>query len=126
MKNKKGFTLVEMLVTITILGLISVISIPLARGLQDLIRTNKLNSYEETLIQGAKLYVGSKSIDLFGYDDSGCAKLTYQDIRNSNMIEEIPFDKEFGYDKNKVFVEIRKNKDKYTYKVYYNGEDYCR
>lgn len=120
--NKKGFTLVEMLVTISILGLITVVAIPLVENLQGTIRKNRLESYEEVLIHSAKLYVSSKSIDLFGYENTGCAKLYYSKIRSSNMIEDIPFQKDFGLNPYGVFVQIQKNSDKYTYKVYLNNE----
>ena len=57
LKNNKGFTLVEILATVTILGILSVIAISSVSGLLEKGRTEHYKTIEKQMIQAAKSYV---------------------------------------------------------------------
>jgi len=57
--NNKGFTLVELLVTVAILGIISGISIPLIKNIQYQQRIKQFETYKTNMISSAKLYNSS-------------------------------------------------------------------
>ena len=71
-RNKTGFTLVELLVTITILGIITALALPAVRRLQDSNKETKYKAYESSMISSAKLYIDSYAKDIFGNNVSGC------------------------------------------------------
>ena len=57
--NNKGFTLVELLVVIVILGIITGLSIPLLRNVRENNQKKEYNTYMDTLKYSAKLYIDS-------------------------------------------------------------------
>lgn len=59
MKNRKGFTLVELLVTVLILGIVTGLSIPLIRNVQNNNKNREYIAYMDTMKYSAKLYVDS-------------------------------------------------------------------
>ena len=65
-KKEKGFTLVDLLVTISILGLITAMSIPVIRNIIEANTLKKYTTYKDSVETSAKLYVDSYSEDLFG------------------------------------------------------------
>ena len=52
MKNKNGFTLVEVLVTITILGIVTLISLPVISAISGKLNDNKLDTYKGIIESG--------------------------------------------------------------------------
>lgn len=124
MKNKKGFTLVELLLTILILGIISGLSIPLIRDIKSKNEIKKYNSYGDSLINAAKLYRLSYEIDLFGNKDSGCALITYNQLKEKELIKSFP-DSKISCNDSKTRVRIVKlnNKYGYSYKLYCGIKD---
>ena len=92
--RQKGFTLVELLAVIVILGIITGISIPLIRNVQESNTTRKFTTYQDSLKSSAKLYVDSYEEDLFGHEKSGCAVITYSQMEDKSLLKDISVDKE--------------------------------
>ena len=67
--NNKGYTLIELLVAIVIIGIISAMSWPAIRRIQEENSYKKYATYGESLIASAKLYVDAYEEDLFLFDD---------------------------------------------------------
>ena len=62
-KKKKGFTLVELLATITIMGLITVMVTPSIVKLQNNNKTKQFEMYAKSLVEAAKVYVQKEGED---------------------------------------------------------------
>ena len=77
--NKKGFTLVELLVTIAILGIISGLSIPVIRNINQQRINKRYSTYLDSLSYASKLYTDSYAVDMFGHSTTGCAYITFDD-----------------------------------------------
>ena len=114
MKNKNGFTLVELLVAIVIMGIITAIAIPMIRNIREGNEDKQYQTYSESLKHAAKLYLSSYEEDLFGREESGCAIISYQQLKNRDLIKDIPIDKTTcaGTD---TFVKVVKIDGKYGY-----------
>ena len=126
MKNNKGFTLVELLVTIVILGVISGMAFPLVRGLQERNTYTKYEKYGESLIAAAKLYINSYEEDVFRYEDDltesernvgQCEFITYADMHEKSLINDLSMDGVTCNSPN-TFVKVTRKKGKYTYQYY--------
>jgi type IV pilus assembly protein PilA len=97
MMNKKGFTLVELLATITIIGIVSLIVIPnvikLIKGTeQDIFNVN-----EESLVDAAEAYY-SVNIDLLPDDLESIVIVTLDELIDGGYSKEMK-----GLDDGKVF-----------------------
>ena len=114
--NKKncGFTLVELLVTIVILGIITGLSIPLIRNVQSSHEKRQYETYRDSLEYASKIYLDSYEEDLFGHDDIGCAIVSYQQMKGKNLVKDIPIDG-VSCDTSETFVKIIKFEGQYTY-----------
>lgn len=111
--SKKGFTLVELLVTISILGLIMIMIIPAVSRLQDDYQDSEFEAYGETLVRAAQLYVDREGEDIssYGVDNwTGCVDITYDDLQN--IIS--PFDDE-AYDCSNAVVRYSKTQKDTNY-----------
>lgn len=87
--KKKGFTLVELLVTIVILGIITGLSIPLLRALSNNRTEKQYKTYLNSLVASAKLYNDSYSSDLFGNNENGCEFVTFQELFSHKLLKDI-------------------------------------
>ena len=124
MKNK-GFTLVELLVTIVIIGIVTGISIPLIRNVQSVMTNKKYNTYFDSMKNSAKLYNDSYSEDLFGNYNVGVACISYENLENKKLIKEIGIEG-VSCKRNNTFVRVTKINDKYIYAPFLEcakGED---
>ena len=63
--NNKGFTMVELLVAMAIMGLLMIMAFPTMRAVQLNNQKKKYESYGESVLSAAKLYTDSYSEDLF-------------------------------------------------------------
>lgn len=137
--NNKGYTLVELMIAIVIIGIIMAMSFPSIRKLQERNMHEKYENYGEALIAAAKVYVDSYEEDLFLYEDdlekyrsqaqsemvngqlmegdAQCVFISYDDLKNHTLIKDINVDKMTCYSNNTYVRVIRKNGD-FKYKYY--------
>ena len=106
--NKKGFTLIELIVVIAIMGVILILALPQISSIQSANRDRKYEAYKESFVSASKLYVDNHARDMFGYNDSGCAIIKYSDLKGSNLIKDFAsIDVACSRDTD-TFVEVRK------------------
>ena len=117
MKSKNGFTLVELLVVIVILGVVTGISIPLLRNVQENNKLRQYTTYADSLKQSAKLYIDSYGEDMFGKRTSGCTFVSYADMQERGYIKDIQIDG-MSCNSNNTFVKVVKTNNVYVYTVY--------
>ena len=115
-KKTRGFTLIELLVAIVILGIITVMALPAINAFKDQNRLKKYETYERSMISAAKLYTDSYNEDLFGYDKEGCATITYDQLKEKNLLKDIKIDNVSCAGAN-TYVVVTKKNNKYTYKT---------
>ena len=113
-RNNKGFTLVELLVTISILGIVSVMAMPIVRNIVEANNMKKFITYKDSVESSAKLYVDSYADDLFGKRKSGCTYVTYDQMQEKSLIKDILQDS-VSCDSSKTFVKVVKLNGKYSY-----------
>ena len=120
--NNKGFTLVELLVAITILGIIMAIAIPQLSNIQNNNKTTKYKKYADTIIASGKLYTDAYTEDMFGNNKSGCIDIPYTDMDDKDLIKDI---KVSGATckSDKTFIRVRKANDHYFYEVSVSCKD---
>ena len=112
--RRKGFTLVELLVTISILGLITALSLPVIRNIIEANTMKKYSTYKDSVESSAKLYVDSYSDDLFGKKLSGCAYITYDQMNEKKLIKDIQ-ENGISCNSDKTYVKVVKLGGKYAY-----------
>lgn len=123
--NNKGFTLTELIVTMAIISVISLISLPAITELQKSGRQAVYESYEKVLLNGAKLYVDKYDRDLFirnQTDPPQCVVITYDDLVNENLIKKYNGNKGETINEDRTFVIATKEegKLKYDFSLYVN------
>ena len=118
MNKRRGFTLVEMLVTITVLGIVTLIAIPVISVVSRQLNSRKLDSYKAIVESGAKIYTDSHDMDLFGYQKSGCVDIYYTTLVSDKVIEELDFSNQ-NIVVDKIFVRVIKKNDNYSYQTYF-------
>ena len=87
--NKKGFTLMELLVTVVVLGIIVGLSLPLVRNIQLAQTEKRYITYLDSVGQAAKLYIDSYSEDLYLGRTSGCVYVSYDEMNRYKLLKDI-------------------------------------
>lgn len=114
--NQKGFTLVELLVTIAIVAIISGLVFPNLTNMISKNKTQKFEYYTNTLKEGAKLYVESYEDDIFYDENITCAILSYDELYSKSLIKNYS-DSKITCNNEKTFVKVTKQSNKYKYEV---------
>lgn len=113
--NKKGYTLIELIMIITIMGLVMIIVFPSVMSMQNKNKKKEYEYYKDAVETASKLYFDSKGEDITSKYWHGCVALSYQELVNANLLK--PFEKDgVTCDESKVYVS--KNGDKITYQTY--------
>ena len=121
-KNNRGFTLVELLVVMVILGIVGGLSLPAIKILQEKGRDRKFTTYQESLAAGAKLYVDSYSDDIFGRKENGCACVRLSELETKKLAKDISINN-ITCNTDNSFVRITKIDDIYTYASFLGCKD---
>lgn len=123
--NKKGFTLVELLATIAIMGLITIMITPSIIKLQNSNKQKKFEVYEKVLVEAAKLYVQKEGEDInkFGISDwIGCVEISYQDLFKNDFIKSFD-DTDYDCSSSKVRVYRNTRGETYNYNLICNSKN---
>ncbi|MBR3210639.1 MAG: prepilin-type N-terminal cleavage/methylation domain-containing protein [Bacilli bacterium] len=126
MKNMKGFTLVELLVVIVIIGIVSTLAWPTINMVAENGKTSKLKTYGDAMVSAAKLYTDAYEDDMFlKEEDRPVAKRGTRQCYNIFLTEliEHSYIKDYNYDdmtclSDNSFVEVSKEHGKYYYNFY--------
>lgn len=116
-KMSKGFTLVELIVTIIILGIVSAMTFPLIRKIASDGENKKYTIYKDNVTSSAKLYTDSYNEDMFGHNKSGCAYIPYKKLEEKKLIKDIQVD-EMTCDTEETYVKVIKVNNRYSYNTY--------
>lgn len=114
--NNKGFTLVELLVVMVILGIITAFSIPMIRNIQQKNNISKFKVFEDSLINGAKLYIDSYGEDEFS-ETTVCRDISFNEMKDKMLVKDFTIE---GVNCNTedTFVRVTKDSKKnYRYSV---------
>ena len=117
--DEKGFTLVELLATIVIMGLLIAVISPSVVNLQKNNRTKRFELYGKTMIEAAKLYVEKEGDDIteLGISDwEGCVDIDYQDLVNNKLIKVFD-DTDYDCSESKVRLTKQINSSSYNYNL---------
>ena len=113
MKNK-GFTMVELLVAMAIMGLLIIMAFPTIRAIQSNNTSTKYKEYGKSALSASKLYVDSYEEDLFDLNDNnGMKSIDLNDLVKKDLLKDINISDSTCL--NGSSVNIIKYKDDYTY-----------
>ena len=122
--KKRGFTLVELLVAISLLAILTVIAIPTLRAFQASNAKKIYENYGKSLITSAKLYNDSYGDDLFGRLENGCEKVTLTEMINKKIAKDITLkDVTCNKPDKDSYVLVWKYKNEYAYDPIVNCEN---
>ena len=122
--NKKGFTMVEIIATVTILGILSVIGIVSVNSIIQRGKQEHYNSAEKSLRMSAESYAQANRSYL-PKNVGEMTKVTLKTLVEDNYIEEIQDYYDQKCDLEKSYVQIFKySKTDYSYLTYLNCPDY--
>ena len=114
--NNKGFTMVELLVAMAIMGLLIIMAFPTIRAIQTNDTNKKFETFGKTLLSGAKLYVDSYGEDLFTSSlENETVDITTAEMIKKQMVENSTVN-ETNCSESKVFV-VKYGED-YSYCLY--------
>lgn len=114
-RDNKGFTLIEVIVTVTILGIVTTVAFPLLSGLIGTINVIKYEAYNSSIESAAKLYTDSYSADMFGNDVYGCYKILYSVLDSKNLVKDIGDKKSDCSNDSGTYVYVIKMGEHYVY-----------
>ena len=115
MKKSKGFTMVELLAAVAIMGMLTVMAFPTMRALQGRNEKQKYEEYGKSMVSAAKLYTDSYADDLFpkGYKNE-FAKIYSEDLLKKDLLKNIGFT-DVSCINGESFIVVAKYGDDYEY-----------
>ena len=88
--NNKGFTMVELLVAMAIMGLLIIMAFPTIRAIQTNNTNKKYEEYGKAAISAAKLYTDSYGEDMFiGSSENQAKVLDLNDLVKKDLLKDI-------------------------------------
>ena len=112
-EKRNGFTMVELLVAMAILGLLIVMAFPTMRTVQTANTNNKFEQYGKAILSAAKLYVDSYEDDIFSKNISNDTHdIAYTELKAKDLIKDIGVD---DADCSGTVVTVIKYDDDYQY-----------
>ncbi len=124
--NKKGFTLIEMLITIAILAVLSLIAIPTVNSLIKRQQDNAIKEIIESVETSALNYVKENKWDLTwikcsNTTDTDSEDITIKELVETDYLSQIPKNpkdqKEFDLENNNYYVKVTYNCQSKTFTV---------
>lgn len=124
--NKKGFTLIEMLITIAILAVLSLIAIPTVNSLIKRQQDNAIKEIIESVETSALNYVKENKWDLAwikcsNTTDTDAEDITIKELVETDYLSQIPKNpkdqKEFDLENNNYYVKVTYNCQSKTFTV---------
>ena len=124
--NKKGFTLIEMLITIAILAVLSLIAIPTVNSLIKRQQDNAIKEIIESVETSALNYVKENKWDLAwikcsNTTDTDSEDITIKELVETDYLSQIPKNpkdqKEFDLENNNYYVKVTYNCQSKTFTV---------
>ena len=115
--NRNGFTLVEILVTMVILGIVTAMAFPVLKTVSENNTEKKYKAFSKSLESAAKLYVDSYSNDLFPDKKTGVACIYFNQMHTKLLTKDIN-DNDISCNSSETFVIVKKLDDVYNYEVY--------
>ena len=106
--NKHGFTLVELIVVIAIMGVILILALPQVSRIQSANKNKKYETYKESLESAAKIYIDNHTKDLFGNNPTGCITIKYSDLKRDNLIKDFAEEGVVCSNDDETFVDVTK------------------
>lgn len=118
--NNKGFTLTELIVTMVLIGIVTLIALPSIAKLQSQNKNETYYEYEKVIITASKLYVDKYNRDLWGTSESGCRTISYQNLKNENLLKDYKGKQNENVVVANTFINATKNNStkEVTYQVY--------
>ena len=110
----KGFTMVELLTAMAIMGLLVIMAFPVIRAIQINNKNTKFEEYGRAAISASKLYTNSYGEDLFEPEiDNQFTTITFSDMAKKDLIKDINMEDATCINDSSVVVV--KYKDDYTH-----------
>ena len=114
-EDERGFTLIELIVTISIMGVMLILALPQVSKLQQANKDKKYDAYYASIERGAKLYIDTYAKDLFGNNNSGCVTILYSKLKEQNLAKDFGSSNITCSNDSETYVEVRKVNSEYLY-----------